>query len=112
MLQKSSRIRKNSQFRYVYRRGKSMSQPLLVLTYVKANKLQVGFSISKKVGKAVQRNLIKRRLRECFRLQMARLRHGYYVFSARQGADKADYQALEHDMDRLLARMKLYVDQP
>ena len=110
-MQKAYRIRKNGQFRYVYRKGKTMAQPLMSLSYIKAGRLQAGFSVSKKVGAAVVRNRVKRRMRECFRLQLPLLKRGFYVFTAREAAASADYRALKQDMDRLLTRQKLYKEQ-
>ena len=52
-MQKAYRIRKNGQFHYVFRKGKSMGTHLLSLVYVRAGKLQVGFAVNKKVGHAV-----------------------------------------------------------
>ena len=109
-MQKAYRIRKNGQFHYVFRKGKSMGTHLLSLVYVRAGKLQVGFAVNKKVGHAVVRNRVKRRLRECFRQQIASLKNGFYVFVARPEAANATYRQLEQAMRSLLKRHGLYRD--
>ena len=55
MLKKEYRLRKNADFRKVYRSAKSVSTKYLVL-YPKVKKgegIRIGFSISKKIGKAM-----------------------------------------------------------
>jgi ribonuclease P protein component len=107
-MQKELRIRTNGHFSFVYRRGKRVSSKLLILYYVKANRIQAGFSISKKVGNAVTRNRIKRRLRESFRLRIPVLKNGNYVFAAKPAAATADYWELSKEMDILLKCLELY----
>ena len=80
------------------------------LVYVRAGKLQVGFAVNKKVGHAVVRNRVKRRLRECFRQQIPSLKNGFYVFVARPEAADATYWQLEQAMRSLLKRHGLYRD--
>ena len=61
-------LRRNKEFRYVYKRGRSVSDKNLLLIYVitKTPHLKVGFSVSKKVGNSVMRNRLKRRMKEAF----------------------------------------------
>lgn len=87
-----------------------MGTHLLSLVYVRAGKLQVGFAVNKKVGHAVVRNRVKRRLRECFRQQIPSLKNGFYVFVARPEAADATYRQLEQAMRSLLKRHGLYRD--
>lgn len=58
-------LKRNKEFRYVYRTGKTVTCRCLVLIYRKnkSGLLHIGLSVSKKNGNSVTRNLIKRRLR-------------------------------------------------
>ena len=66
-MERQYRLQKNKAFQYVYHRGKSVACRDLVMLVAKGKGMKVGFSVSKKVGNAVTRNKVKRRLRECFR---------------------------------------------
>jgi len=69
--------------------------------------VRVGFTVSKKVGNSVERNRVRRRLREVVRLTPeAALRPGHdYVLIGRRAALKADFQQLKIEYQRALARL-------
>jgi len=103
-LEKRYRLKKNGAFTYVYRRGKNASSRDLVMLYAKGKGIKVGFSVSKKVGNAVTRNLVKRRLRECFRPHLGDVKTGLYVVVARPSAAQATFQSLFKQVRDLLKR--------
>ena len=106
-MEKRFRLKKNGQFHYVYRKGKRFGGHEMTLFYVRGPRVLVGFSVSKKVGNAVTRNLVKRRLREAFRRQLPYCAPGMYVFSARDIAGAAPYRSLEKTMRYLLNKAGL-----
>lgn len=91
-------LKKNSDFRRLYARGKSAATPYLVV-YCRKNRLdhnRVGYTVSVKLGHAVVRNRVRRRLREIVRLNASRVRPGYdLVLVARSRAVGAEYRKLE-----------------
>ena len=107
-MQQEHRLNRNRQFSYVYRRGMKASNRDLTLLYVKNMQQRVGFSVSKKVGCAVVRNLIKRRLRECMRPRLLELKQGMYVIVAHPSAKERSYAQLNKGLDALLHRLALY----
>ncbi len=102
-------IKKDSEFRQVYKTGKSFANRLLVM-YVVKNNLdinRVGFSVSKKIGKAVVRNKVKRRMRESFRLYSNEdnLKLGYdFVFIARMPISESDFISTQKSMMNLFKK--------
>ena len=69
--------------------------------------VRVGFTVSKKVGNAVERNRVRRRLREVVRLApQAGMRPGYdYVLIGRRSALELPFDRLIEDFDRALGRV-------
>lgn len=101
------RLKKNYEFKYVYNKGKVYSNNLLVMYLVKnkTNYNRVGFSVSKKVGKSVIRNKVRRRIKEIFRLSCENIEKGYnIIFVSRVKAKEAAYKELEKAMMSLFRK--------
>jgi ribonuclease P protein component len=70
--------------------------------------IRVGFTVSRKVGNAVVRNRVRRRLREVARLEIPeRARADFdYVLIGRQGAISRDFVKLRQELAEALRRVK------
>ena len=81
----------------MYAKGKSSVSSFLVV-YCRRNHLdrnRLGYTVSAKLGKAVCRNRIRRRLREIYRLNSSRIKNGYdIIIVARKRSVNADYQKM------------------
>lgn len=96
-------LKNNYEFRRLYSKGKSVVTSRIVV-YARKNasdtplKNRVGITVGTKIGHAVQRNLIRRRLREIYRLNEEKLTPGYdIVIVARAKSKYSRYSELEAD---------------
>lgn len=112
------RLRKNNEFKLVYRRGKSLANNLLVI-YIYNNRRnktkdgysynKVGISVSKKVGNSVVRSRSKRLITESYRLNEKDLKTGYdFVFIARSSIEGKSFFEVEEAMKKLFSKAGLY----
>jgi len=112
-VKKRYRLRNNADFEKVYKYGKAVADRLLVLKY-KRNSLyllRTGFSVSKRVGKAVARNRIKRRLKDIVQKRIHLLNLGYdLIFIVRQEAKDAEYADLLCAVSNLLKKARVLKD--
>ncbi len=110
VMEKTESLRKNDDFRHVYKKGKSKSNPFLVL-YVLNNGLSVnrlGISVSKKVGNSVVRHRIKRLIKENYYKIEKNIYTGIdLVVIARNPAADANYYEIGNALSQLCKRQKI-----
>ncbi|MHB1419274.1 MAG: ribonuclease P protein component [Bacillota bacterium] len=101
---------KNEDYRKVYKKGRWVNGEYLVMHFIRKeqNITRVGFSVSRKVGGAVDRNRIRRILKEICRLNDSRIKTGYdIIFVARVKIKGISYRLVEKDLLALCNNAKL-----
>lgn len=119
-----ARLKRRSEFLRIARAQTKWVTPGLILQIRKRSPadnaaadtpaIRVGFTVSRKVGGAVQRNRAKRRLRVVAeRLLSAHAAPGYdYVIIGRRGTLTRAFDALGKDLESALKRLDVYMDIP
>lgn len=109
MLKKQNRITKTRDLQMVYRKGKTLHTPALVIKFLpNPESLKVGLVVSKKISKkAVERNRIKRALREEMRLRKPNLAIGHYMLVAKVGAAMYLSKEIRAQLSHALEKAKL-----
>jgi len=106
-------LRKNYEFRRLYNKGKSAASQCAVIYCRKNGKdaNRLGLTVSAKLGGAVQRNRIRRRLKEIYRLNEKYLAPGYdIVIVARARSRYADYHEIESSVLSALKSLNILRD--
>ena len=95
---KRARLLRSADYRKVYDQGRRRSLDFLLAFALENGEpvSRIGLTVPRSVGGSVERNRIKRRLRESVRTHLAELGPGWdIVFNARQSSKEVDFAALD-----------------
>ena len=99
-----TRLKKNNDFKKLFTRGKKAFSPALIILYMPAKATALGLCVSKKHGKSVRRNRIKRLLREAFRQVAPALARPCAVILIPKQAEEHTLAAFEKSLRSALRR--------
>jgi ribonuclease P protein component len=115
-MKRVNRLRGHDQFQRLRRSGRRWEEALLSLNGAANRRRHVrcGFVVAKRIGTAVMRNRVRRRLREAVRLALPRVRPGWdLIFIARSNElATIDFTAVRLMIESVLRRANLLVEDP
>lgn len=110
-MKNKNKLKKRKQFNWTFKNGTSIHSKNMVIVFHESNgrDYKVGFSVTKKVGKAVTRNKTKRRLREI----VTKYRHNILgkntiIFVAKPSITEISFWDMMAEVEMLLKKAKLY----
>jgi len=111
MLPKENRLKKEKEFEAVFKGGRTIKGSNIFLKYLAngTDKTKVGFVVSKKVSKlAVERNKVKRRMREIVRLKKKEIKEGLsIILIALPSVNNVEYGEIKKDIENLFNKGEL-----
>ena len=102
------RLRRRADFLKAATGSKAAAAPFVLQALKRGDdaSMRVGFTVSKKVGNAVERNRVRRRLREIVKRYAALMRPGYdYVLVGRPAALKEPFDRMVATLDTAVQRV-------
>lgn len=100
------KLKREKDFNKVFKSGKRVFSDTLTLYYIEADMMKVGFAVSKKHGKSVVRNRIKRLLRESFRTFDLYDKNYYFVLVPKVKEEYSFFN-FKKDLAYLLKKIKI-----
>ena len=101
------RLKKQADFQKIFTKGKRAFSPSMTVLYRKSDKLTFGISVGKRHGKAVQRNRIKRLLREAFRKNANKINGTYSFVIVPKVLDEYSLKTFEKHLQWIIEKEKM-----
>ena len=101
------RLKKQSDFQKLFKTGSRAFSPSLTIVYRKADKTTMGISVGKKHGKSVQRNRIKRLLREAFRAVQGEMNGTYSIVLIPKVCEEYSVKNFERQLRWIIQKEKM-----
>jgi len=101
------RLKKQADFQKLFQKGKRAFSPSLTVVYRPAEVTRMGISVGKRHGKSVQRNRIKRLLRESFRKHQGELKGKYSFVLIPKVCDEYSYHTFERHLQWIIKKENL-----
>ncbi|WP_180379591.1 ribonuclease P protein component [Campylobacter devanensis] len=104
-INKFDSISDSKEFSRVYQSAKKWHCDLAVVYFLESDTSRFAAVASKKIGKAVVRNRVKRLFRAAFSALSSELKDGIYIFIAKSGADRVPFDKICKSFRWALKRM-------
>ena len=101
------KLKKQSDFQKLFQKGKRGFSPSLTVIYKEGLKTTMGISVGKKHGKSVQRNRIKRLLREAFRFTQAKMQKNYQIVLIPKVCENYEFQTYKRHLEWIIEKEKM-----
>ena len=102
-----ARLKKNGDFQKLFKKGKRVYSQALTVIYTPASRqTTMGIALSKKHGKAVQRNRIKRLIRAAFYNNFKQLEGNYSIVIMPKVCEEYSYNQMESSLISCFKRMQ------
>jgi ribonuclease P protein component len=115
-MKRVNRLRGRDQFQRLRRNGRRWEGALIGLNGAATRRRHVrcGFVVAKRIGTAVVRNRVRRRLREAVRLTLPRVRPGWDLIFVARSTELAsvDFAAIRLMIENMLRRANLLIEEP